>query len=137
MKGLITGVLGFVFGAILIASQAFEWGRIQEMFHFESFHMFGLILSAIVTAAISLVIIKKWKIKSVYGNEIVIHPKPIRKFGNIVGGLSYGLGWGLTGACAGPVFILIGIHWSIGLIVFVGAVLGTVLYGLLKEKLPE
>ena len=137
MKTVITIIIGFLFGAILIAAQAFEWARIQEMFYFESFHMFGVILSAIGTAAISLIIIKKLKVKSIVGNDIVIQPKPIRKFGNVVGGLSYGFGWGLTGACAGPVFILIGLHWSIGLVVFAGAVIGTIIYGVLKEKLPE
>lgn len=137
MKAIITIVIGFVFGSILIASQAFEWSRIQEMFYFESFHMFGLILSAIATAAISLLVIKKLGVKSIDGSDIVIQPKPIRKFGNIVGGLSYGLGWGLTGACAGPVFILIGLHWIIGLVVFIGAIIGTIIYGVLKEKLPE
>ncbi len=137
MKALITMAIGFVFGSVLIASQAFEWARIQEMFYFESFHMFGLILSAIGAAAISLIVIKRFNIKSIEGNDIVLIPKSSRKLGNVIGGLSYGVGWGLTGACAGPVFILIGLHWSIGLIVFLGAVIGTIVYGLLKEKIPE
>ncbi len=134
---ILTLVLGFAFGWVLIASQAISWFRIQEMFHFDSFHMFGLLFSAIGTAAIGLAVIKKFKVKSVRGNEIVVTPKPVEWKANALGGLFFGMGWGLSGACSAPLYILIGIHWKIGLALFVGAMAGVYLYAFTEKKLPR
>lgn len=137
MKTLVTILLGAVFGYLLIASEAFHWYRIQEMFHFRSFHMFGLLGSAIATAAIGVWSLKLWKAKSISGKPIEIVRKKVRPFGNIIGGLFFGTSWALTGACTAPLFILIGLHWEIGLSVAFGALAGTILYALLKSYLPR
>ncbi|MFN6014770.1 MAG: DUF6691 family protein [Flavobacteriales bacterium] len=136
-KLLITLILGFVFGSVLIASQAFTWYRIQEMFHFQSFHMFGLLFSAIGTAAISLWIIKSRKQSSVFGNELEITPKKLEWKANLFGGLIFGLGWSISGACSAPVYILAGFHWPIGVVLFLGAFVGTIIFALLESKLPR
>ena len=137
MKIVITLVLGFLFGNVLIASQAFSWFRIQEMFHFDSFHMYGLLFSAIGTAALSLFILKKFKVRSIKGNELEVKPKPTQISANVIGGLLFGLGWSISGACSAPLYILIGMHWQIGLILLAGALVGTFLYGVSKSKLPH
>lgn len=137
MKSVLSIALGMLFAAVLISSQAFHWYRIQEMFHFDSFHMFGLLGSAIFTGAISIWLIKKWKISNYLGEQIQTKKKPIRPFGNSIGGLFFGLGWGITGACTAPGFILVGWHWQIGLILILGVLTGTILYAALKNKLPK
>ena len=137
MKFTITLILGFCFGSILIYSQAYSWYRIQEMFHFESFHMFGLLFSAIGTSSLALFILKKFGIKSVSGNQIEVKPKPLQLKANIAGGLIFGIGWSISGACSAPVYVLVGMHWQIGLFLFTGALLGTFIYGLLDSKLPH
>ncbi|MFN5149838.1 MAG: DUF6691 family protein [Flavobacteriia bacterium] len=136
-KLLITLILGFVFGSVLIASQAFTWHRIQEMFHFQSFHMFGFLFSAIVTAAISLWFIKMRKKRSVFGNELEITPKKLEWKANLFGGLIFGLGWSISGACSAPVFILAGFQWPIGVVLLLGAFVGTIIFALLESKLPR
>jgi uncharacterized membrane protein YedE/YeeE len=137
MKIILTIVLGFLFGNILIAAQAFSWYRIQEMFHFDSFHMYGLLFSAIGTGALSLFILKKFKIRSIQGNELDVKPKPTQFSANIIGGLIFGLGWSISGACSAPLYILVGMHWVIGLVLLSGALVGTFLYGIFKPKLPH
>jgi len=137
MKVIVYVALGIYFGAVLILSQAFHWIRIQEMFHFESFHMFGLLGSAIVTGALGVWCIKKLQLKSVEGNELKPVRKPLEPFGNSIGGLFFGLGWGVTGACTAPIIILLGFQWQIGLISVAGAILGTLIFGLIKNKLPK
>ena len=137
MKLILTLLLGFGFGQILIFSQAFSWYRIQEMFHFESFHMFGLLFSAIGTAAISLIVIKRLGLKTVNGEEVVVKPKPIQLKANIIGGLIFGLGWSISGACSAPVYILVGMFWKVGFILLIGALVGTFLYGIVESKLPK
>ena len=133
---IITIFLGAFFGTVLILADAFSWFRIQEMFHFQSFHMYGTIGSAIFVGALSVRIIRWKKIRSVSGQPIVPKEKTIRPFGNVVGGLLFGAGWALAGACTAPIFILIGVQWQIGLIALLGAILGTYLYSLLIQKLP-
>ena len=137
MKLILTLLLGFGFGQILIFSQAFSWYRIQEMFHFESFHMFGLLFSAIGTAAISLIVIKRLRLKTINGEEIEVKPKPIQLKANIIGGLIFGLGWSISGACSAPVYILVGMFWKVGCILLIGALVGTFLYGIVDSKLPK
>jgi uncharacterized membrane protein YedE/YeeE len=137
LKFLITLLLGFFFGSILLASQAFSWYRIQEMFHFQSFHMFGLLFSAIGTAAFFLFLIKRSKAKSIYGNPIDVQPKNLEWKANLLGGLIFGIGWSISGACSAPVYILVGLHWKIGIVLLLGAFVGTILYGLTENKLPR
>ena len=137
MKNILTIILGFLFGWILIGTEAFSWYRIQEMFHFQSFHMYGVLSSAILTGAISVFVLKKFKIKSINGNSIVVKPKPVQLKANVIGGLTFGLGWGLSGACSAPVFILAGKEWQIGGILLLGSLLGVLIYGILETKLPK
>lgn len=137
MKIIITILLGFYFGFILTKAQAISWYRIQEMFYFKSFHMYGLLGSAIATGALSLFIIKRFKLKSIDKNPIVVKDKPYTWKANLFGGLIFGFGWGLTGACSAPLYILIGISWKLGLILLLGALIGTYFYAVLKDKLPH
>lgn len=128
-------VLGMLFGFVFIKAEVVSWYRVQEMFRFQSFHMYGIIGSAVVVAAISIWIIKKFNIKTIQGEQIYI---PNKKFNNgqIIGGLLFGFGWAITGACPGPMFALIGYGFLPMLIVLFFAILGTFIYGLLREKLP-
>ncbi len=137
MRAIIYTLIGIYFGAVLIASQAFHWNRINEMFHFESFHMYGLLGSAIATGALGIWAIKKFKIKSLDGIELEPKKKPLQPVGNSVGGLLFGLGWGITGACTAPLFIVAGFNWQIGLVSILGALIGVLIFGLLKNKLPR
>lgn len=133
IKYLITGVL---FGIILVKSEVISWFRIQEMFRLESFHMYGVIGSAVVTGIISILIIKRFNIKTIYGEKINFYPKKFNK-GQIYGGLIFGFGWALTGACPGPLFALIGTGTLVIIITLLSAIAGTWMYGLLREKLPH
>lgn len=137
LKTIITIILGAVLGIVLTESQAISWYRIQEMFYFKSFHMYGLLGSAIATGAISLILLKKFKVKSIYNNPIVVKDKPLTWKANLFGGILFGLGWGLTGACSAPLFILVGLSWKLGLILLIGALSGTFFYALLKDKIPH
>ncbi len=137
MKFIITLLLGFCFGSLLIATQAYSWFRIQEMFHFDSFHMYGVLFSAIGTASLSLIIIKKFKIKTISGKEFILTPKKLEWKANVIGGLLFGIGWGLTGACSAPLYILVGMHYKIGISLFLGAMTGVLLYALVDKKLPK
>ena len=129
-------VLGFIFGIILIKAEVVSWFRIQEMFHFQSFHMYGVIGSAVFVGIISILIIKKFNIKTFDGEPIQIESKSFSK-GNIIGGLIFGFGWALTGACPGPLYALVGSGALIILVVLFSAVVGTLTYGALKNKLPH
>ena len=118
-------------------SEVISWYRIYEMFRFESFHMYGVIGSAVVIGIISIQIINRFKIKSIEGEEITIKPKNKGYINYLIGGSIFGLGWAMTGACPGPMFVLFGQGmWSIG-IVILSATFGTFLYGLLRDKLPH
>lgn len=129
-------VLGFIFGIILIKAEVVSWFRIQEMFHFQSFHMYGVIGSAVIVGIISVLIIKKFKVKTIDGEAITIEPKTFNK-GNVFGGLIFGLGWAMTGACPGPLYALVGSGLLVVLVVLFSAVVGTLMYGALKDKLPH
>ena len=129
--------VGIIFGIVLTKSEAVSWYRIFEMFRFESFHMYGIICTAIVTGVIGIQIIKKKKIKDFRGYPIMIVEKEKGFYRYIIGGLLFGLGWGLVGSCPGPIFILIGTGALSMIIVLIGAVLGTFLYGIIKDKLPH
>jgi uncharacterized membrane protein YedE/YeeE len=137
MKVLKYLLVGFVFGIVLTKSEAVSWYRIYEMFQFQSFHMYGIIMVAIGTGVIGIQIIKRKKIKDIKGLPIEISDKEPGSFRYWIGGLIFGLGWALVGSCPGPIFILLGAgFWSV-LIVFFGALVGTYLYGVLKDKLPH
>ena len=127
---------GIVFGIILVKAQVISWFRIQEMFRLQSFHMFGVIGSAVVTGAISVFLIKKLNLKTMYGEEIKFYPKQFSK-GQIIGGLLFGFGWALTGACPGPLFAQIGTGATVILVSLFSAVAGTWVYGLLSKRLPH
>jgi hypothetical protein len=133
LKYLFTGIL---FGIILVKSEVISWFRIQEMFHLASFHMYGVIGSAVVTGMISVFIIKKFNIKTIYGQKIEFHPKKMNK-GQIYGGLIFGFGWALTGACPGPLFAQIGTGALVVIVTLLSAIAGTWVFGLLREKLPR
>lgn len=137
MKVLKYLLVGFVFGIVLTKSEAVSWYRIYEMFQFQSFHMYGIIMVAIVTGVIGIQIIKRKKIKDIKGLPIEIADKEPGSIRYWVGGILFGLGWALVGACPGPIYILLGAgFWSI-LIVLFGALFGTYLYGVIKDKLPH
>ena len=137
MKVLKYLIVGFVFGIVLTKSEAVSWYRIYEMFQFQSFHMYGIIMVAIVTGAIGIQLIKRKDIKDIDGLPIEIPNKDKGNYRYWIGGLFFGLGWGLVGSCPGPIFILLGAgFYTIG-IVLVGAMIGTYIYGLLKDKLPH
>ena len=124
---------GILFGIILVKSEVISWFRIQEMFRLQSFHMYGVIGSAIIVGIISVFIIKKFKIRSIDGEAIRLDPKKFNK-GQIYGGLLFGFGWALTGACPGPLFAQIGTGATVIIITLFSAILGTWVYGYLREK---
>lgn len=125
---------GIFFGIILVKAEVISWFRIQEMFRFQSFHMYGVIGSAVLVGAISVLIIKKFNIKSIDGEPIRIAPKEFRK-GQIFGGLIFGFGWAMTGACPGPLFAQIGTGTFAVIVTLSSAIFGTWVYGFFKERL--
>lgn len=129
-------VAGIFFGFLLIKSEVISWFRIQEMFRFQSFHMFGIIGSAMVVGMISVFLIKKFRLRTINKEPIIIPPKQFNK-GLIYGGLLFGCGWAITGACPGPLFAQIGSGATAVIITLVSAIAGTWVYGLLREKLPH
>lgn len=130
-------VVGFVFGIVLTKAEAVSWYRIYEMFQFQSFHMYGIIMTAIMTGIVGIQIIKRSKLKDIDGNPLIIEDKEKGNARYWIGGILFGLGWALVGACPGPIFILLGAGFmSVGLIL-IGALLGTFLYGVFKDYLPH
>ena len=129
-------MLGIFFGIILIKSEVISWFRIQEMFHLQSFHMYGVIGSAVVTGIISIQLIKKFKIKTIYGDPIILISKKFNK-GQVYGGLLFGFGWALTGACPGPLYAQIGNGFTVVIVTLFSAVAGTWFYGNVRERLPH
>ncbi len=129
-------VAGILFGIIAVKSEIISWFRIQEMFRLESFHMYGVIGSAVVTGIISVLLIKKFNIKTIYGEKINIYPKPFNK-GLIYGGLLFGFGWALTGACPGPLYAQIGTGSTVVIVTLLSAIAGTWVYGRFRDKLPH
>jgi len=137
MKYLKFLLVGIFFGIVLVKSEAVSWYRIFEMFKFQSFHMYGIIGSAVVLGAISVWAIKKFRVKSIEDQEIVLPPKNKSYARYILGGSIFGLGWALAGACPGPMYILLGTGVFSMLIVIAAATLGTFAYGLIRDKLPH
>ena len=129
-------IMGLFFGIILVKSEVISWYRIQEMFRLQSFHMFGVIGSAVVTGIISILLIKKFNIKTIKGEKIELPAKKFNK-GQVYGGLIFGFGWAITGACPGPLFAQIGSGFSVIIVTLLSAIAGTWVYGLIREKLPH
>lgn len=129
-------IVGILFGILFVKAEIVSWFRIQEMFRLQSFHMYGIIGSAVIVGIISVWLIKRFNIKTIYGEDIVIHPKEFNK-GNIYGGLLFGFGWAITGACPGPLFAQIGTGALVIIITLLSAIAGTWFYGLLRDKLPH
>jgi hypothetical protein len=128
--------VGIIFGIIFVKAEIISWFRIQEMFRFQSFHMYGIIGSAVFVGMISVFLIKKFNVKTIYGEEVEFHPKKFNK-GNIYGGLLFGFGWAITGACPGPLFAQIGSGATVIIITLLSAIFGTWIYGLVRDKLPH
>lgn len=129
-------LLGMFFGIVFVKAEIISWFRIQEMFRLDSFFMYGVIGTAVVVGMLSIFVIKKFNIKTIEGEKVIFHDKTFNK-GQIIGGLIFGLGWGITGACPGPLFAQIGSGFFAVLVTFVSALFGTWTYGLLRDKLPH
>ncbi len=131
-------LFGTIFGFILMRTEVISWFRIQEMFRFHDFHMYGVIGSAILIGIISIQLIKKFNIKDINGDPIVIEPKDSGQlYRYTIGGVLFGFGWALTGACPGPVYALIGSGIPVFAVILLSALIGTWVYGYFQEKLPH
>lgn len=130
-------LIGILFGITMFKSEAASWFRIYEMFQFDSFHMYGIIGSALGIGVLMIQLIKRVPIKSFYGEDIHFQPKQKSVARYALGGLIFGLGWGLAGACPGPIFTLAGAGYFPILVVLMAALLGTFLYGVFKNRLPH
>ncbi len=129
-------LVGLLFGVVFIKAEIISWYRIQEMFRLESFHMYGVIGTAVAVGALSVFLIKKMNIKTIYGEPINFHSKSFNK-GQIYGGLMFGFGWAMTGACPGPLFAQIGTGVLATGVTLLSAIVGTWVYGYLRERLPH
>lgn len=127
---------GAFFGIVLVKSEVISWFRIQEMFRLQSFHMYGVIGTAVVTGAISVLLLKKFKVKTFDGEDIVFTKKTFNK-GQIYGGLVFGIGWAITGACPGPLFAQVGTGATAIIVTILSAIAGTWVYGRFRDKLPH
>ncbi|MCF6167728.1 DUF6691 family protein [Lutibacter sp.] len=137
MKYIKFFLVGILFGIVMTKAEIISWYRIYEMFKFQSFHMYGIIGSAIILGMISMFLFRKKMVRTFEGNDINVTPKKKGLYRNLLGGILFGLGWALAGACPGPMFVLIGKGVVSILVVIFGATLGAFLYGLFKEKIPH
>ena len=133
LKYLIVGIL---FGIIFVKAEVISWYRIQEMFRFQSFHMYGIIGSAVVVGMISVALIKKFDVRTLTGEKVIFTDKTFNK-GQIYGGLLFGFGWAITGACPGPLYAQIGTGVTVIVITLLSAIAGTWVYGYFRDKLPH
>lgn len=129
-------IIGLLFGVVFVKAEIVSWFRIQEMFRMQAFHMYGVIGSAVLVGMLSIQIIKRFKVKTIQGEAIVLHDKEFNK-GQIIGGLMFGIGWAITGACPGPLFAQIGAGYFAIIVTLISAIAGTWVYGLLRDKLPH
>ena len=137
MRGLKFIFAGVFFGIAMSKSEAISWYRIQEMFRFQSFHMYGIIGTAVVFGVSTVYLIKKIRMRDIQGNPITFQDKERSWKRYLAGGSIFGLGWALTGACPGPMFVNLGHgYWAMFVVIF-GALIGTYLYGLFQKKLPH
>lgn len=137
MKFIKFLIAGIVFGIVMSKSEAISWYRIQEMFRFQSFHMFGIIGVAVVLGVIGVWVIKKYNLRDFRGNPIIFYPKEKSVIRYLVGGTIFGMGWALSGACPGPMVVNIGYGFLTMTVVFVFAIVGTYLYGVFRRYLPH
>jgi uncharacterized membrane protein YedE/YeeE len=137
MKYIKYLLIGVLFGFIMTKSEAISWFRIQEMFRFQSFHMYGIIGSALVFGIVVVQLIKLKNIKTINGDVISFPKKKFSVARYLLGGITFGLGWALSGACPGPMYILVGNGFSVYIVVILSALLGTYVYGLQKDRLPH
>lgn len=136
MKNIKFLIVGVFFGLLLTKAEIISWFRIQEMFRFQSFHMYGVIGSAVVVGIISVQLLKFFKIKTIDGQPIEVEYKKFNK-GFIIGGFMFGMGWALTGACPGPLYAQVGSGFGVVIVAILAALAGTYTYGLIKDKLPH
>lgn len=135
---LVYVLLGAFFGVLLVKSEVVSWFRIQEMFRFQSFHLYGVIGSAVAVAAVSIFVIRRFNLRNVYGEPVVLEPKEYeRGYSQALGGVIFGMGWALLGACPGPVYALIGNGVSVMIVALASAVAGAWVYGHLRPRLPH
>ena len=137
MKYIKFFLVGILFGIVMSKAEIISWYRIYEMFKFQSFHMYGIIGSAVVIGVVSMFLFRKKVVKTFEGKEILVRPKKKGLYRNLLGGILFGLGWALAGACPGPMFVLVGKGVVSILVVIFGATLGAFFYGLLKDKIPH
>ncbi|HKJ48757.1 MAG TPA: DUF6691 family protein [Christiangramia sp.] len=130
-------VIGIFFGIVMFKSEAASWFRIYEMFQFQAFHMYGIIGSALVIGVLGIQLIKRKKMKDLNGEEIQFIPKNKSFSRYMFGGIIFGLGWAIAGACPGPIYTLIGAGYVSVIVVFLAAILGTFVYGIIRDKLPH
>lgn len=130
-------ILGIIFGIVLAKTEVISWYRIYEMFHFQSFHMYGVIGSAVTVGIVGIQLMKKYKVKTIDGEALELNDKEKSLYRYLFGGTIFGLGWALAGACPGPMFILLGYGYPSFLIVILSALAGTFVYGLIRNKLPH
>lgn len=130
-------ILGIIFGIVLSKTEVISWYRIQEMFLFKSFHMYGVIGSAIVTGMVLIALAKKFGWKNNRGQKMFFKVKEpgLKKY--IFGGIIFGIGWSIAGACPGPMFVLLGSGFTIFIPIILSALLGTLFYGIIKDKIPH
>lgn len=135
-KNFLFLFVGIIFGITLIKSDAVSWFRMQEMFHFQGFQIFGIFMTAVPTAALCVWLIKKFHIKTIDGEPVVIGKKKFN-LGTIFGSMIFGIGWAMTGTCPGPIYVQIGSGLTIAILTLASALAGTWVYGYLKPKLPH
>lgn len=137
MKSIVYLVIGIFFGIVMYKSEAASWFRIYEMFEFGAFHMYGIIGTALAFGVVGVFLIKKFNIKAIGGKNMSLNPKDKSITRYLVGGILFGLGWALAGACPGPMYVLAGSGYASMVIVILAAILGTFVYGVIKDKLPH
>jgi hypothetical protein len=137
MKFIKFFLVGILFGIVMSKAEIISWYRIYEMFKFQSFHMYGIIGSAIMIGLVMMLLFRRKVVKTFEGKEIHVPPKKPGMYRNLLGGILFGLGWALAGACPGPMFVLLGKGVVSILVVIFGATLGTFLYGAFRNRLPH
>ena len=136
MTYVVVLLLGIFFGMLLTNGEVISWFRIQEMFYFDSFHMYGVMGSAVIVGALAMVVLRKLQLRAAGGAQIVVEPKELNK-GTVIGGLLFGIGWAFTGACPGPLYALAGSGYGAFFLALLSAIGGSLVYGLLHDKLPH
>lgn len=137
MKNLAFGAVGILLGIVLTKSEFISWFRLHEMFRFESFHLYGVLFTAVILSALITFIMKKTGVKTLSGQPLTYTPMKFRFSRHILAGTLFGLGWALAGACPGPMFVLLGNGYLVFILIILSAIAGTFTYGLVRDKLPH